>query len=62
MKISEFIGYFLGYVVGFIITRGLILEFNPNDLMSWLFLIPIGGFDVLLTLHFIQRIRAELND
>ena len=45
--------------LGGIITQQLIKDFNTDDIISWLFLIPIVGYNVLLTLHLIQRIRAE---
>ena len=62
MKLKDFISYALGYLVAILLTRQLIVEFNPNDLISWLFLIPIGGFDILLTVHLLQRFKAEKND
>ena len=62
MKLKYFISYVLGYLVAILLTSQIIAEFNPNDLISWLFLIPIGGFDILLTVHLLQRLKAEKND
>jgi hypothetical protein len=62
MKLKEILNYIAGFLVGGIITVQFIKEFNPNDIMSWLFLIPIIGYNVLLLIHLIIRIRAENSD
>lgn len=61
MKIKEILGYLGGFIVGLIITRQVLLEFNSEDLVSWLLLIPTLGFDILLSIHFLQRLIAEKN-
>lgn len=62
MKLTEILNYIGGFLVGGLITSQFIKDFNPNDLISWLFLIPVAGFNILLSLHLIQRIRAERRD
>jgi hypothetical protein len=62
MKITEILSYLGGFIVGSILTIQLIHDYNPNNILWWLFTIPIFGFDILLTLHLIQRIRAEYGD
>jgi hypothetical protein len=62
MKLKEILNYIAGFLVGGIITVHFIKDFDSNDVMSWLFLTPIVGYNVLLLIHLIQRIRAENDD
>jgi hypothetical protein len=62
MKFKDFIGYMMAYLVAILITTQFLKEFNPQDIISWLFSIPIFGFDILLSLHLYQRVKAEKKD
>ena len=62
MKFKDFMSYIIGYCVAILLTTQLLKEFNPQDIISWLFSIPIFGFDILLTLHLYQRVKAEKKD
>ena len=57
MKLKEIVSYGIGFLVGGLLLNQLCDDFNFNSLSYWTYVVGIMGYNILLIIHLIDRLK-----